>query len=261
MSTQHLLVPGQPVGLYIVETYLTTGSFGDLYLAKHGTTQERVALKIIQIPSGVRVGRDLFALGERLLALSHPCLVQVREMHLDETPPYHVMAYAEGGSLSQRLDGASRSPMGAAASLPILARVGAALTYLHEQNIVHRGVQPASILFDEQGQALLSGLDLAQPTDQVPSPQVITALYHAPEEERGVASPRSDQFALGCLAYHLLTGSRPSREMRRDLAQRVEEQIIPSHIGRAVLRALAEVSTLRLESVADFVAALGADRP
>lgn len=253
-----LFAPGQQVGMFAIETYLTTGSFGDLYLARHETSRERVALKVIKAPSGVRVGRDVFVLGARLLALSHPTIVPIRELRLDETPPYLVMTYADGGSLSQRLDSMRSSMPDSALSLSILARVGDALTYLHEQSIVHRGVQPASILFDAQGQALLSGLDLAFGTDQAPSPRVVTASYHAPEEERGMVSARSDQFALGCLAYLLFTGRRPSREMRGDMAQRVEERGIPSHIGRAVLRALAEVPDLRWGSVAEFTAALSA---
>lgn len=259
--TSLLLGPGQPVGPYLIETYLTTGTFGDLYRARHSSTQELVALKVLNVPFGVRVGLDIYALGARLLTLEHPCLVPVRELHLDEIPQYVVMAYAAGGSLSNRLDSAARALIPAEEALALLSRAGSALTYLHEQNLVYRGVQPASILFDALGQALLSGLDLALATDQLRSPRVITALYHAPEEERGLASPQSDQYALGCLAYHLFTGRRPSRGMRGDLAQRVEEHAIPAQRGRAVLRAMTGVATQRWESVADFVTRLSVDRP
>jgi serine/threonine protein kinase len=172
--TSLLLRPGQPVGPYLIETYLTTGTFGDLYRARHISTQELVALKVLNVPFGVRVGLDIYALGARLLTLEHPCLVPVRELHLDEIPQYVVMAYAAGGSLSNRLDSAARALIPAEEALALLSRAGSALTYLHGQNLVHRGVQPASILFDALGQALLSGLDLALAADQLRSPPCTT---------------------------------------------------------------------------------------
>ena len=260
--SHNLLGPGQPVGSYLIETYLTTGTFGELYLARHSGTQELVALKVVNVPFGVRVGLDIYALGEHVLTLDHPCLVPVRELHLDETPQYVVMAYAAGGSLSSRLDSTAPALLGVEEARALLSAVGSALTYLHERGIVHRGVQPASILFGPEGGALLSGLDLACSLAQLGTPvRIVTVGYAAPEERQGMASPQSDQYALGCVAYRLLTGEPPAPDMRADLARRVEELALPARIGQVILRALSALPGARWEGIADFIAALEAAKP
>jgi serine/threonine protein kinase len=260
--TSLLLGPGQPVGPYLIETYLTTGTFGDVYRARHSGTQELVALKVVDVPFGVRVGLDIYALGEQVLTLDHPCLVPVRELHLDETPQYVVMAYAAGGSLSSRLDSTAPALLGVEEALPLLAQVGSALTYLQGRGIVHRGVQPASILFGAAGGALLSGLDLACSLAHLGTPvRIVTAGYAAPEERQGMASPQSDQYALACVAYRLLAGSPPSPDMRADLARRVEELAIPARIGQVILRALRAAPGARWERITAFIAALEAAKP
>lgn len=260
--SNNLLGPGQAIGSYLIEQYLTTGTFGDLYRACHTGTQEQVALKVLDAPYGMRVGLDIYALNDQVLTLDHPCLVPVHELHLDETPRYVVMAYAAGGSLASRLDGTTPALPGMEKALVLLSQVGSALSYLHGRDIVHRGVQPASILLGAEGAAQLSGLDLACPLAQLGlSVRIVTIGYGAPEELQGLASPRSDQYALGVVAYQLLTGSRPSSKMRADLARRVEELTIPARIGQVLLRALSPVPAARWERIADFIAALEAARP
>jgi serine/threonine protein kinase len=257
--SHNLFAPGHTVGAYILEAYLATGSFGDLYKARHSTTQERVVLKMVNVPFGTRVGIDVFALGNQLLTLSHPCLVPVREIHLDDVPQYIVMAYAPGGSLAQSVKSTSTSPqLKVEEALTIISQVGKALSYLHGQSIVHRGVQPASVLFSLHG-VQLSGLDLACRVEQLADARrIVTVAYAAPEEIQGMVSPQSDQYALGSLAYHLLTGMQPSTHMRRHLVQCISGQTIPAHMGRTLLRALAELPSSRWPSVADFVATLTA---
>jgi len=260
--THQLLWPGQPVGSYRIEAYLMRGPFGELYRARHSSTQKQVALKVVDVPSGVRVGRDVWALGERAPMLSHPALLPVHEVQLDAVPPFVVMAIASGGFLDRRLQIAGLFRLTAPETLTILSQVGEALTYLHGQHIVHRGVQPAAVSLTLTGDVRLSGLDCSCGLAELPGAQRMpTAGYAAPEERQGEVSEQSDQYALGCLAYRLLTGEEPSEHMHRRLARCIGEQLIPAHAGRAVLRALADLPSSRFERLADFVAALSSGQP
>lgn len=253
---------GQVFGPYTISAYLATGTFGTLYRARSLHADEEVVLKLVQVPVGLHVGWDVFSLGDELLRFDHPSILPIHEMHLDETPPYVVMAYAPGGSLEQRLTGVAQHPLALTETLQVLSQVGAALSCLHERQVVHRGVQPASILLDGSGHALLAGFDLAiHPHQASVVAPAMTLDYHAPEEEQGIVSAQSDQYALGCLAYHLLTGQRPSSEMHRRLSRSIGERTIPAQLGRAVLRALAGLPSSRWESVADFIAALQSTQP
>ena len=249
---------GHMLGHYRIEHLIATGTFGTFYSARHGDSGDMVALKVVSVPFGVRVGIDVWALGGQACALSHSALLPVHEVRLEEAPPYVVTALASGGSLAQRLKIEQLFRVTVTDALAWLSSVGNALAYLHEQNIVHRGVQPASVLLTLTGHARLSGLDRACRLDQlVDARSITTAGYAAPEEIGGKVSALSDQYALGCIAFHLLTGEEPSQHMRRHLARCIGEQSIPAHAGRAVLRALAETPPSRFERVADFVAALG----
>jgi eukaryotic-like serine/threonine-protein kinase len=98
-------------------------------------------------------------------------------------------------------------------------KIAAALADLHRQNVVHHDVKPSSIMFRENGEAVLIdyGLshhnhlpDLLQEEFRVPFG---TAPYMAPERLNGVRDdPRSDLFSLGVLLYFFTTGVRPFGE-------------------------------------------------
>lgn len=254
-----LLAPGQSVGEYVIETWLDEGSFGTFYRARHARTREVVALKILWPPSGVLIGRDVFALPtDVLLSLDYPGVLPIRGVRLDEEPRYVATAYAPGDSLAQKLVWPSPHAMKADVALPILSRIGAALSYLHQRGIVHWGVQPGAILFDESGHAWLSGLDLAIGVGQRPEISLYTFAYHAPEEEQKEISVQCDQYALGAVAYHLLTGKQPTGDMCRYLAQALLSGALSAPLGRAILRSLAELPSSRWPSVEEFLDALSA---
>jgi serine/threonine protein kinase len=253
------LPTGYRLGNYRIEHYLATGTFGAVYSARRDSTGDMVALKVLQAPEGVRIGIDVWVLGEQVCELSHPALLQVHEIHLDGTLPYVSMAFASGGSLAQRLQIEPLFRMTVHEALTYLLGIGEALAYLHERDIVHRGVQLVSVLLTLTGRVQLSGLDLACKSVQLAGVQrIVTAGYAAPEEIDGETSAQSDQYALGCIAYRLLTGEQPSEHMQRHLARCIGDGSIPASLGRAVLRALAETPSSRFECVIEFVTALRA---
>lgn len=153
----------------------------------------------------------------------------------------------------------------------IISQIGLALAYLHKQQIIHRGIQPASILFDSTGHALLTGFDLAimvhAAKHHLQSNSVGTANYMAPEQLHGIATEKSDQYALACIAYELCTGRPPYKEAplattqgrpKLPLAPQLLNHKLSVQAERAILRALSISPDQRYNDVSAFIAALGA---
>jgi serine/threonine-protein kinase len=179
-----------------------------------------------------------------------------------------VTAFAAGGSLAQRIRQHASHGLPLSDAFAIIAQVGQALTYLHQQHIIHRGVQPASIVFDSAGKSLLTGFDLAMlaPTSghNLPSYQIGATHYMALEQSKGQVSVQCDQYALGAIAYELCTGRRlkdagslASSGQQRPRPPRQLNSALPIQADRAILRAVATNPDLRYDTVEAFVRALG----
>lgn len=264
------LTPGHVIGRYHVQRYLTTGTFGALYLAKQQDTETEVILKAISIPEGLRLHYDVFSLGTNLINLSHPSILPTLDINLDETPPYIVTAYATGGSLYDQIRRYQPQTLPLSEAITILSQIGNAVAYLHEQNIIHRGIQPASILFDNADSAQLTGFDLAIAANTMKhrllSNQIGTINYMAPEQSHGIISEKADQYALGYLAYELCTGRPPFKEhssaptsqhqTKPPLAPRLFNYKISPQAERAILKALSVNPDQRYDNVSSFITAL-----
>jgi serine/threonine-protein kinase len=121
------------------------------------------------------------------------------------------MAYLPGGNLARRREEFAGDPRKAVA---LLIKVARGVQAAHDSGVVHRDLKPGNILLDEHGEPLISDFGLAKLADadteltgtgQVPG----TPPYMAPEQTEGSAGPAVDVWALGVIAYELLTGRRP----------------------------------------------------
>ncbi len=126
---------------------------------------------------------------------------------------YLVTEFLRGETLSQRLKsepvGAARDHLIKSALLP----VGRALSYLHQQGVVHRDVKPGNIFLGVDGSAKLIDLGLARGAEldglTRTGVAVGTPYYMSPEQARGDYTAQSDQYALGVIAFEILTGEKP----------------------------------------------------
>jgi serine/threonine-protein kinase len=125
--------------------------------------------------------------------------------------PLIVMEYVDGGSVNDRLVEGSVSREQA---LDWLEQVAHALDRAHAHGIVHRDVKPGNLLLDSEGNVRVSDFGIASAagleTVTLPGTVLGTAGYISPEQARGEpATPASDRYSLGVIAFELLTGRRP----------------------------------------------------
>jgi eukaryotic-like serine/threonine-protein kinase len=276
-----MILPEQ-LGRYEVESLLGLGGMGAVYKARDPVLDRAVAIKTISplLLSSVslqeeyleRFRREARAAGK----LSHPNIVLVHDMGFDEAAatPYIVMEYVPGVTLEKVLKENPTLPV--AQGLELVAQVASALEEAHRNGVVHRDVKPANVFLDGRGRvkvgdfgvARIEGSDLTQTGLGLGTPG-----YLAPEIVRGgVADARSDVFALGVLAYRVLTGVKPfAGDTREALAVEIFDRHpapprdlraeIPEHVSAAVLRAMDKDRDARTPSAEAFVADLGVMAP
>ena len=264
---------GKQISNYHITKAIDSGTFGRVYQGVHLYLSNRiVAIKVMhRTYLGSPQQRENFLQEARFLEqLKHPHILPIYDVGVDEGFPYIVAEFAARGSLCNRLERYEPNLMPLDEALEILSQVGQALQYVHEQNIVHRDLKPENILFNIKEEALLAdfGIAVFLETRRTEFVDVIgSPLYMAPEQFEGIASRRSDQYALACIAYELFTG-RPPFEGRHALAIGRKHQqepplpprqinpSLPAHIDKAVLKALAKKRADRYPDVASFIAAL-----
>jgi Protein kinase domain len=187
---------------------------GEVYRATDSVLQRKVAVKLLSEryaqDEEVRARFLREALSAARLS-GTPHVITVFDVGEHRKRPYIVMEYLEGGSVFDRLrEGRVRPPQ----ALEWLRQTGRALDRAHEQGVVHRDVKPANLLLDRDGGVTVSDFGIASTTglDTLTLPGTIlgTAGYLSPEQARGEpATPASDRYALGVVAFELLTGRRP----------------------------------------------------
>jgi serine/threonine protein kinase len=187
---------------------------GEVYRATDSVLQRKVAVKLLSEryaqDEEVRARFLREALSAARLS-GTPHVITVFDVGEHRGRPYIVMEYLEGGSVFDRLREGRVPPDRA---LEWLAQAARALDRAHEQGVVHRDVKPANLLLDREGSVNVSDFGIASTTglDTLTLPGTIlgTAGYLSPEQARGEpATPASDRYALGVVAFELLTGRRP----------------------------------------------------
>jgi serine/threonine protein kinase len=188
-------------GYRVLET-LGDGRTATVYLAEDAQGR-RVALKVpkTEVLNDPQLGymfRNEVGLSR---ALKHPHIVPTFGGEAGGDQPYLAMRYYSAGTLAEC---EPDQPV----ALRILADVAAVLHYLHSQNLVHQDVKPANI-FPDGGRGFLSDFGATMSEAQT-SRAAGSPFYMAPElYSGGRNTTRSDVYALGVVAFEILTGERP----------------------------------------------------
>ncbi len=203
-------------GRYRLESRLGFGGMSTVHLAFDQRLERRVAVKLLaehlaDDPTFVsRFQREAQAAAR----LVHPNVVQVFDSGLDERTGQHfiVMEYIEGQSCAEILRDFGWVEVPEAVS--IIEQACEGLHYAHRNGVVHRDVKPGNLLRSLDNEVKLADFGIAKATEQSSITQVGsvlgTAAYLAPEQARGEeAGPAADLYALGVVAYQLISGRLP----------------------------------------------------
>ena len=203
---------------YTLMGELGGGSMSRVFVAEEHSLGRRVVVKVLPHYLATEVSLERFRREIQLAAqLQHPLIVPVLSAGESDGMRYYTMPYIAGESLRTAL--ARRGTLAVEHVITILQDVASALAYAHRRGVVHRDIKPDNILLSED-HALVTDFGVAKALEsasvrhlQVTSDgeAVGTAAYMAPEQVTGDANidHRVDIYALGIVAYELLTGHPP----------------------------------------------------
>jgi serine/threonine protein kinase, bacterial len=220
------LVTGETAAGFTIVRLLGNGQIGDLYLAEHPRLPRQYALKILSADiSADPEYRYRFNQESDLAAsLWHPNIVGIHDRGEYEGQLWLAMDYVDATDAAQLLIDAYPEGMPPDMVIEIVSVIADALDYAHERGLVHRYVNPSNILVSssesDRRRFLLAGFGLPRRPDEVNNLYrrglaIGTASYAAPEQLMDDSiDDRTDQYALACTAFHLLTGSPPFAHMK-----------------------------------------------
>ncbi|WP_246877574.1 protein kinase domain-containing protein [Microbacterium maritypicum] len=201
-------------GRYELQSRIAIGGMGEVWEATDHVIGRTVAIKILKDEYMGDPGfLERFRAEARHAALvNHEGIASVFDYGEENGSAYLVMELVPGEALSTVLerDGA----LSADKTLDIVAQTASALQAAHAAGLVHRDIKPGNLLITPDGRVKITDFGIARIADQVPltaTGQVMgTVQYLSPEQASGhPASPATDTYSLGIVAYECLAGKRP----------------------------------------------------
>lgn len=253
---------GVTLGGYTLNEYVGSDSAAHVYLAMQNSLSRPVTVHVLKAwLHKTKRNREAFRHSAEMIArMEHPNIVPIYDYGNVDKYAYMVMRVMSGHSLKGRL---KRQEINLQETAQILNNVGDALDYMHSVDVVHGTLSTTAILFDGDGNCYLGDLTFASL-----EPDQITygskSDYVAPERWRSnEATPATDQYALGIIAYRMLAGEFPFKgrtqaEYRKqhlekppELPQEIAAKLPPT-IYEVLSRALAKNPEDRYPTIMDF---------
>ena len=260
---------------YRIERELGQGGMATVYLAEDLKHRRKVAVKVLRPELAATLGPDRFDREIEVAArLVHPHILGLLDSGEAEGFFYYVMPYVEGETLRDRIARSGELPVHEAVRL--LGEIADALAVAHKAGVVHRDIKPENILLSGR-HAMVMDFGVAKAVTEASGRQQLTTAgvalgtpaYMAPEQ--ATADPhldgRVDIYALGVLAYEMLTGLPPFHGLnpQQTLAAHVTQAPVmvgqrrpglPVLLESLVMRCLAKRPADRFQSADEVVAVL-----
>jgi tRNA A-37 threonylcarbamoyl transferase component Bud32 len=220
-------------GRYVLDDQIGNGGYGEVWRATDTVLARPVAVKLLH-PRYTQRNEALArfrAEARHAGGLSHENIAQVFDYGepADEQPPYLVMELVDGPSLENVLTG---GPLDDSRTMAIVAQAAAGLQAAHAAGMIHRDVKPGNLLLAPGGTVKITDFGIAHTIGSAPltaSGELIgTPGYLAPERAMGErATPASDLYSLGMLAYECLAGAPPFRGTPLEVALAHRDRQLP----------------------------------
>lgn len=207
------LMGGSRLGHYELVEVLGQGGMATVYRARQLDLKREVALKVIKPGEAgteeflKRFKREI----ETISSLNHRHIVPVFDHGQYEGVVYLVMKLLVGGSLCNLIQ---QGPLNPQEVERILSQVASALDYTHQKGIIHRDLKPQNIMFNAEGDTVLTDFGVAKVLYETTLTQrgtmIGTPAYMPPEQWRGeTIDARADVYALGIILFEMLAGTLP----------------------------------------------------
>lgn len=209
------LPPGLDEDFEVVRP-LGAGGMGAVWLVRDRFLGRLVALKVLLEEHATPDLRERFLREARTSArLEHPHIIDVYRADETNGVVWFTMRFIDGESLGDRIR--ERGPMPVSDAVRILREVAWGLAYAHARGVIHRDIKPDNILLDrDSGRAVLTDFGVARDELMAASDLTLdghvmgTVHFMSPEQAADeILDGRSDVYALGCVAYLMLSGRVP----------------------------------------------------
>lgn len=267
---------------FVLEEQIGRGGMGRVFKALDRRRMEArsctpyVAVKVMSAP-GLDVEAATVAMSrevQRSQALTHPNIVRVNDFDRDGATVFATMELLEGTPLRAHIDRAGPRGISGAHARRIIRQSAHALAHAHRHGILHADFKPSNVFITKEGDVKVIDFGIARAYGPAAGPVYqrlsdaqamsgITPTYASPEMlAQQAPDPRDDVYALGCVAYEVLTGRHPFDRLpasrARDLGRRPAK---PERVSRrewaALKGALRFDRAARTATAQAFLAAFG----
>lgn len=262
---------------YRLERELGGGGMSRVFLAEEVALGRKVVVKVLPPEMAASVNQDRFRREMQVVArLQHPHIVPLLNAGLAGELLWYSMPFVEGESLRSRLQRSGELPVTDAVRL--LREVAEALSHAHEHGVVHRDIKPDNVLLSD-GHAVVTDFGVAKAVTESGGAGTLTSIglalgtpaYMAPEQ--AAADPHTDEradiYALGVMAYEMLTGEAPftgpspqsilaAHITQAPIAVSSRRPAIPAGLNSIILRCLEKRPADRFQKARDLLPQLDA---
>lgn len=279
-------------GTYRIDSYLSSGGFGNTYVATNIEFEERVAIKEFfmkgvtqrednQTTVSVSNSENTNSFLEqkekfkkearRIRQLDNPHIVKVHDLFDENGTAYYVMDYVEGENLAETLKRTGR-PMSEQQVLYLLPQILEALKSVHDTGMWHLDLKPANIMVDAHGKIKLIDFGAskqlnAQKGGATTSTAISYTNGYAPREQMeqnyDKFGPWTDIYALGATLYNLLTNKRPPLPTDIDDDESEDKHValpFPENVGGIRFLVLLMMKTNRMQRPQSIDAVIDAEQ-
>jgi eukaryotic-like serine/threonine-protein kinase len=247
---------------YTIERELPRGGMSRVFVARENALRRQVVIKVLAPELTASLSSERFKREIVLAArLQHPNIVPLLSAGQAGQSLYYTMPLVDGESLRERID--RERPMAFTNIIRVLEEVASALAYAHGEGIIHRDIKPENVMFFHERAVVLDfgigkALTAAQREESdghitQAGVSLGTPAYIAPEQASGdpLLDHRADIYALGVVAYEMITGHPPfrgrtpqaimaahARDMPEPIATRRTD--VPPDLAKIVMKCLAK---------------------